>query len=130
MIERAKGTMARTDKGPVKPPPVLDGALKTVADAVSGWPQIIATVHWSLFNPSQVDGVDFYVGDEELGHIHLDGSVHLATSPRLGAALVADGLAQPFPYVHGWVHEQIASIGPDAAVALFQRNYERLSGPS
>jgi len=126
MIERANGTMMRADKGPVKPPPTLDGAPGTVADMVSGWPRITATVHWDLYHPSQVDGIDFYVGDEELGHIHLDGSVHLATTPSLGAALVADGLAEPFPYVEGWVHEQIARIGPDAAVALFRRNYERL----
>ncbi len=130
MIERANGTMARADKGPVKQPPTLNGAPGKVADTVSGWPRIIATVHWDLLHPSQVDGIDFYVGDEELGHIYLDGSVHLATTPRLGATLVSDGLAQPFPYVHGWVQAQIASIGPDAAVALFRRNYDRLSGES
>lgn len=130
MFERANGTMARADKGPEQPPPVLDGALGTVADTVSAWPRIIATVHWDLSDPTKVDGVDFYVGDEELGHIHLDGFVHLATSPSLGAELVADGFAAPFPYARGWVHAQIASIGPDAAVALFRRNYDRLLSTS
>ena len=128
--ERATGTMARADKGPVIPPPMLDGLLGAVADAVAGWPGVIATAHWGPFHPSRIDGVDFYVGEEELGHIHFDGSVHIATSPRLGKAIVAAGLARPFPWHRGWVHEQVQGIGPDAAVVLFRRNYERLSGAS
>ena len=76
--------MARADKGPVQPPPALAGTLQTVADEVTGWNGIIATVHWDLFDMSRVDGVDFYYGELELGHIHLDGSVHIATSPALG----------------------------------------------
>lgn len=126
MNERALGVLIRSDKGPVKPPPALDGPLGAVADAVAAWPGVIATAHWDLYRPSRVDGVDFYVGEEELGHVHLDGSLHLATTPTLGAALIAEGLARPFRYQRGWVCETVQSIGPDAAVTLFQRNYERL----
>lgn len=125
--ERAVGTMARADKGTLAPPPALDGPLGTVAAAITSWPGVIATAHWHLFHPSQLDGIDFYVGEQELGHIHLDGSVHLATNPTLGRALVTEGLARPFRYARGWVEERIQSIGPDAAVALFRRNYDRLS---
>ena len=85
-----------------------------------------ATAHWDLYDPSRVDGIDFYVGEQELGHIHLDGRLHLATSPDLGAALVAERLARPFRYGRGWVCEYVGNIGPDATVALFHRNYERL----
>lgn len=127
MIEHVTGTMARADKGPVIPPPALDEPAGTVAEAVAGWPEVITTGHWNPFHPRRVDGVDFYVDEEELGHIHLDGSIHLATSPSLGKALVAGGLAQPFPYAHGWVQERIETIGTQAAVALFRHNYERLS---
>ena len=126
MSESTLGAMARSDKGPVKPPPALDGPLGTVANEVAGWRGIIATAHWDLFERSRVDGVDFYYGEHELGHIHLDGSIHLATSPDLAQALVAEGLCRPFPYQYGWVHEQVHRIGPSSAVALFQRNYERL----
>ncbi|WP_158818534.1 luciferase family protein [Methylocapsa sp. S129] len=126
MTERALGTLARADKGPVKPPPALDGPLRTVADAIAGWPGVIATVHWDLFHPSRVDGIDFYFGEEELGHIHLDGALHLATSPSLGKALIAERLARPFHYQRGWVCEDVQTIGPAAAIALFRRNYERL----
>lgn len=126
MNERALGTMDRADKGPVTPPPALEGALGTVAEAIASWPEVITTAHWDPFNASRVDGVDFYAGGEEIGHLHLDGSIHLATSPSLGGALVAGGLALPFPYAHGWVQEQVQTIGSDAAIALFRRNYERL----
>ena len=126
MSEPAFGTMARADKGPVKPPPALDGPLGRVANEVAGWHGIIATAHWDLFDMSRVDGVDFYYGEQELGHIHLDGSVHIATNPDLGRALVDQGMCRPFPYQRGWVHEQVHRIGPSSAVALFQRNYERL----
>ena len=78
-------------------PPSLNGALAEVADAVSSWPRVIVTGHWILNMPRQVDGIDFYVGDEELGHIRLDGDLHLATSPSLGKDLVTRHLAQPFP---------------------------------
>lgn len=126
MTEHAKGTMPRSKKGPVKPPPGLEGPLGAVADTVASWPGIIASVHWCLFERTKVDGVDFYLGEEELGHFHLDGSIHLATSPSLGQELVAGGMAKPFRYQQGWVEEQVQRIGPDAAVALFRRNYEQL----
>jgi hypothetical protein len=124
MIERALGTLARAKKGAVVPPPALDEPLLTVANAIAGWPGVIATGHWDPFHPSRVDGVDFYVGAEELGHIHLDGSIHLATSPELGRALVAEGLARPFSHVRGWVEERVPHIGANAAVDLFRKNYE------
>ena len=56
----------------------------------------------------------------------MDGSLHLATSPSLGKALVAGRLARPFPYQRGWVCEDVYDIGVPAAIALFRSNYERL----
>ncbi|NPD69041.1 DUF5519 family protein [Lichenicola cladoniae] len=127
MTERAEGTLARTEKGPVCPPPVLDEHLDAVARIVRSWPGVISTTHWNPFRPSEVDGIDFYVGEEELGHIHLDGSIHLATSPSLGKTMVDEGVARPFRYQQGWVEQQVQRVGADAAIALFQRNYGRLA---
>ncbi len=124
--ESAIGTMSRADKGPLAPPPILDEPLKSVADEVAGWHGIITTAHWDLFDTSRVDGIDFYYGELELGHIHLDGSVHLATSPELGRALIREGVGAAFPYQRGWVYENVRRIGAPAAIALFHRNYERL----
>ena len=130
MNEVALGTLARADKGKVAPPPALEGPIGEAAQVVMGWPDVIATTHWNLFDPSRVDGIDFYVGEQELGHIHLDGELHLATSPGLGAALVGEKRARAFRYQRGWVCESVERIGPDAAVALFRRNYDALKAGS
>ena len=130
MNDRARGTLARAQKGPVAPPPALAEPLRTVAAAVGEWPGVQATVHWHLVDRSRPDGIDFYVGDAELGHLHLDGSIHLATSPRLGHALISAGLAKPFRYQEGWVEERVASIGASDAIALFRRNYDDLAARS
>ena len=124
--DRALGTMRRSDKGAVTAPPLLEGPLGAIASEVSAWPGISVTSHWHFDDRSRVDGVEFYLGDEELGHIHLDGSVHLATSPSLGRALIAEGKARPFPYQRGWVCEEVQTIGVEATIALFRGNYERL----
>ena len=126
MIEQALSTLPREAKGPLAPPPVLGGSVQAVADAVAGWPDIEATTHWHLNDQSRIDGIDFYVGADELGHIHLDGSIHLATTPDLGAEMVAEGLGRPFPWAHGWTLARIDRLGVDGAVALFRRNYDRL----
>ena len=126
MNEKARGTLSRSEKGPLAPPPALGGDSGAVADAVAGWPGVTATVHWYLLDQTRVDGVDFYLGQEELGHLHLDGSIHLATSDALGKALIAEGVARPFRYQRGWVEAEVGRIGADAATALFRRNYDYL----
>ena len=130
MSERALNISPRSKKGPVISPPALHGDLLAVAEAVSSWPGVITTGHWSLFRPRVVDGIDFYVGEEELGHIHLDGDLHLATTPSLGSAMIAERLARRFPYNEGWVHEHVQVIGAEAATALFRRNYDRIFAAS
>jgi hypothetical protein len=107
-------------------PPPLQGGLKAIAELIAAWPGVQATTHWHLADQSRADGVDFYVGKEELGHIHLDGSIHLATSPALSAKMVAEGLGRSFPYARGWTSSNVAHLGVEGAVALFRRNYERL----
>ena len=126
MTQQARGTLARSEKGPVAAPPSLPGHLGRVVDAVSAWPGVATTVHWHFADHTRVDGVDFYVGEAELGHLHLDGSIHLATPPSLGDALVAQGAARPFRFQRGWVEAQVSRIGETAAVALFRSNYEQL----
>lgn len=80
-----------------------------------------------------MDGTDFYVGDEELGHVHLNGEAHLATSPALRQALVARGFARPLRWggaaYPGWTEYSVRTAA-DAAHAtwLFELNYHRLQG--
>jgi hypothetical protein len=127
---QAIGTLNREQKGRVAPPPTLQNPLQSVVDEVASWPGMVTTVHWHFADQSRVDGVDFYLAEHELGHLHLDGEIHLATSPDLKNAMVAEGVAQPFRYLPGWVEAQVGSVGTAAAIALFRRNYERLRSDS
>ena len=126
MTEQATATLPREAKGPLAPPPALGGSIQAVAGAIAGWAGVEATTHWHLHDQTRIDGIDFYVGADELGHIHLDGSIHLATTPDLGAEMVAEGLGRPFRWAHGWTLARIDRLGVDGAVALFRRNYDRL----
>ena len=130
MTEQAFSTLPRAAKGPLAPPPGLDGALEAISGAIAAWPSVEATTHWHLNDKTQVDGIDFYVGDDELGHIHLDGSIHLATTPELGGRMVSEGSAGHSPGRAGWTAARIDRLGVDGAVALFRRNYDRLRPPA
>src|SRR5262245_20981219 len=101
--------MKLSDKGEIRPPPVLKGPAQLVAAKVQRWPKIVAATHWQFDDPSQVDGADFYVGARELGHIHLDGEIHLGTSRVLRAELLARGLAEPLEWNSAWVQCPIGS---------------------
>ena len=70
-------------KGPAVAPPKLDQPYQTTALDVAGWDDVVAATHWHLHKRNTVDGADFYVNDRELGHIHLNGWVHLATNDFL-----------------------------------------------
>lgn len=126
--------MTLEEKGKIAPPPIMTTYPQMVSDTIQQWQNVISVAHWDLFDNTKVDGSDFYVGKNELGHIHLDGSVHLATINELRIPLIKNNLAKKFPYggeYEGWVLFKIASES-DAiqALWLFQLNYERLMGLS
>lgn len=134
--------MSLADKGPAAKPPLLKGAAQDVVAALVRWPAIIVNAHWNEYAPGGPDGVDFYVdrdGDErgaarnELGHVHLDGEVHLATPPSLGKALIKAGLAERFPYggAGSWVVYRVRTKKQVAhALWLFGLAYDVLRGRS
>ncbi len=126
--------MKLEEKGPINPAPVLTGPGQKTAEAIQSWPTIISATHWDLFNRSRVDGADFYVGEAELGHIHLNGEVHLAATNGLGVALLQRRLVSPLPYgkAYGdWVSFMIRTDSDaDHAIYLFRLNYDRLRGVS
>lgn len=126
--------MKLSEKGPLAPVPTLAAVFEPVSQAIQGWPDIISAAHWDLYRVGEVvDGADFYVGEEELGHIHLSGDVHLASSPALGQSLVAGGWAQPMRFggtqYGGWTEFRIRTSAYAAqAIWLFELNYQRLQG--
>ena len=126
--------MTLEEKGRIVPPPTMSAYPQMVSLAIQQWKNVISASHWNLYDTSKIDGADFYVGKNELGHIHLDGSVHLATTNELRIPLIENNLAQIFSYggeYEGWVQFKI-STETDAkqAIWLFQLNYEWLMGIS
>ena len=121
--------MKLKDKGQILPAPILSKYPQMVSEEIQKWNNIISATHWDLYDKTQVDGADFYVGEKELGHIHLDGWVHLATNKALSQAILKNKLAIKFPYAQNWVMFAIANKQDvKNAILLFQLNYDRLNG--
>jgi len=121
--------MRLESKGEVKPPPTLKGPAQAVSKEIQSWPHIIAATHWYIDDRTQVDGADFYVGEKELGHIHLDGELHLCVTVGLRQRLIDAGLAEALPWADDCIQAPISNQR-DArkAVWLFKLAYDRLTG--
>ena len=125
--------MRLAEKGRIVPPPMLDAPFQKLSEVVRSWPGIVSATHWHFSRSGQVDGADFYRGDDELGHIHLDGEVHLAPSPAITRALIAAGAAERFPWADNgeWATYRIRSeAGLRHAERLFRLGYDYLGGAS
>lgn len=121
--------MKLEEKGQLLPPPILSKYPQMVSEEIQKWGGIIAATHWHLYDKTKADGADFYVGEKELGHIHLDSWVHLATSKELAHVMLKNKIAEKFPYGQNWVMFSIASEQDvKKAILLFQLNYNRLNG--
>jgi hypothetical protein len=121
--------MRLESKGEVRPPPKLKGPAQSVSREIQSWPGIVAATHWYLHDRTQVDGADFYVGAKELGHIHLDGELHLFLTVGLRERLIEAGFAEALPWAEDCVQAPISNTR-DArnALWLFRLGYDRLRG--
>lgn len=123
--------MKLAEKGRFAPPPSLPSHAQAVSEVIAAWPSVHARTHWLLGDEQLVDGADFYLGEEELGHIHLDGEAHIAVSKALGAALIDAGLAHAFRWSSKFVVFRIERAKDRApAEALFRLSYQRVQGAS
>jgi Family of unknown function (DUF5519) len=121
--------MKLTDKGPVIAPPMLAGWAQTVSLEIQSWSDIVAATHWRFGDPTVVDGADFYVGEHELGHIHLDGEIHLVLSKTLRNAIIDSEFAKPFRWDANFAQFPIKSRhSAQHALWLFRIGYDRLKG--
>jgi hypothetical protein len=121
--------MKLADKGRYAPPPRLPVHAQAVSSLVLSWPQVHARAHWLLGDETQVDGADFYVGERELGHIHLQGEAHISVPKPVRDALIKAGLASPFPWSQAFVAYSIATAADVAAARiLFELAYHHLRG--
>lgn len=121
--------MKLAEKGRFAPPPKLPTHAQAVASSLASWPDVHARTHWLLGDEREVDGADFYVGQQEIGHIHLEGQAHVAVPARLRARLIALELAQPFRWSKSFVVFDIARAADVAkAEALFRLAYDHVRG--
>ena len=121
--------MRLESKGEIRPPPKLNGPAQSVSREIQSWPGIIAATHWDFYDRTQVDGADFYVGEKELGHIHLDGELHLCVTVGLRQRLIEAGIAEALPWAEDCIQAPISNRS-DAknALWLFRLAYDRLRG--
>ena len=123
--------MKLSEKGRYATPPLLPVHAQSVSRALASWPEVHARTHWLLGDESTVDGADFYVGERELGHIHLQGEAHIALPKPVRDALIVSGLAAPFRWNPGFVVYSVAAASDIAlAHSLFRLSYDRLLGVS
>ena len=123
--------MTLVEKGPFQKPPVLKGAPQSVSSELQRWPGMVSATHWTIGDSTLVNGADFYVGERELGHIHLDGEVHLLLSAPLAKAVLKADLADAFPWGRDWVQLEITDKkSAERALWLFEIGYDRLNGVS
>ena len=121
--------MKLEEKGKIIPPPVLSKYLEIVSKEIQQWLGIISATHWEIRDRNKPNGADFYVGEQELGHIHLDGSLHIPSTSKFSQALIKAGLAQKFPYAENWVQFNISDDKSAAqAIWLFKLHYDYLGG--
>ena len=119
--------MRLRNEGVIQPAPALRGKAQEVSLELQKWDGMQAVTHWQLGSSERVDGAEFHVDDKELGHIHLNGEMHLLLTKRLSEALIESGLASKFPWGAEWVQ---ASIGTESererALWLFRLGYDHL----
>ena len=119
--------MKLSAKGRYAAPPALPTHAQSVSEALARWPDVHPRTHWLLGDESQVDGADFYVGEEEMGHLHLDGDAHIAVTKALRDTLVAVGAAMPFRWSPKFVVFRVRTAeGAAHALRLFALAYDQL----
>lgn len=121
--------MKLEEKGKIIPPPVLSKFSELVSQEIQKWEEIISATHWEIWDRNQPNGADFYVGELELGHIHLDGSLHIASTKELSQTLIKAELARKFPYGENWIQFKIFDEeSVKHAIWLFKLHYNNLRG--
>jgi hypothetical protein len=91
--------------------------------AVSAWPGTTQAPH-------RFGGVEFLIGDREIGHLHGDSLLDVPFPKKVRNELVASGLASPHHILpeSGWTSFRLnrpADI--DAAIALLRRSFDLIN---
>ena len=120
--------MSRPAKGRVAPAPRLADKPQQTADLVAALPNVAVQAHWEIGSQEHVNGTDFYVGAQELGHIHLDGEAHIPVGAEIAALLVQAKLAKRFRWSAHFVVVNAADT--DVASWTFALRHAQIAGVS
>ena len=88
--------MKLSEKGRFQARPALPLHAETLAERLASWSNVQARTHWELGDELVVDGADFYVGESELGHLHMDGTAHVPQPSPVAEALLAPTSVRSF----------------------------------
>jgi hypothetical protein len=78
-------------------------------------------------HPHRFGGVEFRLGEREIGHMHGDSLVDIPFPSRVRDEVVSAGLAEPHHILPdtGWVSLYVRAEGDiERAIALLRRSYE------
>lgn len=121
--------MKLSKKGRFEIRPSLPLHAERLAEELASWPGVQPRTHWLLGDETVVDGADFYVGEDELGHLHLDGTAHIPQARAVADALVSANLASRFRWIASWVEMAVNDPASHAHASwLFRLRYDQLRG--
>jgi hypothetical protein len=98
----------------------VSGAGNQIQLEVTGWEEITAAPH-------RFGGVEFKIGNREIGHIHGDSLVDVPLPKRVRDELVASRQAKPHHVLpqSGWVSVYLDEARDvERAIAILRRSYE------
>ncbi|MBE7209448.1 MAG: DUF5519 family protein [Gluconacetobacter diazotrophicus] len=123
--------MKLRNQGPIQAAPRLEDHAGMLASTVESWPGVAAFTHWQPGSPGVVDGAEFHVGDDELGHVHLDATAHILMGRTITSLLSRKSLGKPPSWSDAWITHPVRSPADVRhGVWLFQLAYDRLRGAS
>lgn len=109
-------------------PPGLEEAAVRVATAVASWNDVVTkgrSSSWRTGHEQEIDGVGFYLLEEEIGHIHLDSSVHVSLPTQVSDALDHTDVVRNSRWAHGQVEMSLEEKSDiRIAILLFRLGYE------
>ena len=94
---------------------------ETIQKTVMSWPGVTE-------RPHRFGGIQFSLGERELGHLHGDSMADLPFTRAVRDELIAAGRARPHHVLpdSGWVTYRLSSAADvPGAIALFRLSYDR-----
>jgi predicted DNA-binding protein (MmcQ/YjbR family) len=99
------------------------GAADAIRAAVAAWPGTHDAPH-------RFGGVEFRLGDREIGHLHGDHLLDVPFPRAIHDELIAAGRAEPHHVMpqSGWISFRLSEeVDVDEAIAILRRSYDLIS---